>query len=98
MDSEHMGNERWEEREKEDGEERMEEMEKGENTEGGRQCDRVEEEKLEKKKTSEGGETAGRRKWRNKEYARFCRDTNIGMWEGVWRRAGEKTTAPKGDG
>ena len=50
-----------------------------------READRVEEEKKEKKKTSEGGETAGRKKWRNKEYARFCRDTDIGMWEGVWR-------------
>ena len=66
--------------------------------EGEREADRTEEEKKEKKKTSEGGETAGRRKWRNKEYARFCRDTNIGMWEGVWRRAGKKTTTPKGDG
>ena len=46
-----------------------------------READRTEKEKKEKKKTREGGETAGRRKWRNKEYARFCRDTNIGMWE-----------------
>jgi hypothetical protein len=58
----------------------------------------VEEETRTRRKTSEGGETIGRRKWRRGEYTRLCRDTNIGMWEGIWRRAGEKTTTPKGDG
>ena len=63
-----------------------------------READKVEEETRTRRKTSEGGETIGRRKWRRGEYTRFCRDTNIGMWEGIWRRAGEKTTTPKGDG
>ena len=63
-----------------------------------READRAEEETRIRRKTNEGGETIGRRKWRGEEYARFCRDMNIGMWEGIWRRAGEKTTTPKGDG
>ena len=63
-----------------------------------READRAKEETRARRKASEGGEATGRRKWRIGEYTRFCRDTNIGMWEGVWRRAGEKTTTPKGDG
>ena len=97
MDGEYMGNEKREGRGKEDGEKRMEEMEKGENTKGSREGGRGNK-GCSKKKVSEGGETMGKRKWRSGESARFCRDTNIGMWEGVWRRAGEKTTTPKGDG
>ena len=63
-----------------------------------READRAKEETRTRRKTTEGGEAPGRRKWRRGEYTRFCRDTNIGMWEGIWRRAGEKTTTPNGDG
>ena len=63
-----------------------------------READRAKEETRARRKASEGGEAPGRRKWRMGEYTRFCRDTNIAMWDGVWRRAGEKTTTPKGDG
>ena len=63
-----------------------------------READRMEEETRTRKTAREGGEAMGRRKWRRGEYARCCRDMDIGMWEGVWRRAGDKTTTPKGDG
>jgi hypothetical protein len=63
-----------------------------------KETDRVEEETRTRRKATEGGKAPGRRKWRRGEYTRFCRDTSIGMWEGIWRRAGGKTTTPKGDG
>ena len=32
------------------------------------------------------------------EFARYCRDTHLGMWEEVWRRADEKVLTERGDG
>ena len=37
-----------------------------------------------------GGKAAGRHRWRRGEFARYCRDTQVGMWEGIWRRVGEE--------
>ena len=45
-----------------------------------------------------GGVGGGRRKWRGGEYLRYCREMKIGMWEGVWRRAGEEILPRRGVG
>ena len=45
-----------------------------------------------------GGVGGGRRKWRGGEYLRYCREMKIGMWEGVWRRAGEEILPKRGVG
>ena len=47
---------------------------------------------------SKGGVGGGRRKWRGEEYLRYCREMKIGVWEGVWRRAGEEILPRRGVG
>ena len=83
----------WETRNGKDEEKRMgkREWRKWRRGEMQREADRVEEETRVEKKVSGGGETMGRRKWRSGEYARFCSDTNIGMWEGVCRSEDDDT-------
>ena len=92
MDSKHMGNEGRERRREKNGEQGME---KWRRVRIQKETDRVEEETRTRRKATEGGEAPGRRKWRRGEYTRFCRDTNIGMWEEIWRRAGEKNDNTK---
>ena len=47
---------------------------------------------------TKGGVGGGRRKWRGGEYLRYCREMKIGVWEGVWRRAGEEILPRRGVG
>ena len=69
---------------------------KGENTEGSRQSRRGNK----GKKASGGGEIIGRRNGETENIPDYMNAAtqHIGMWEGVWRRAGEKTLTPRGDG
>jgi hypothetical protein len=50
------------------------------------------------KKVSKGGIVEGRMKWQGREFSGFCKEVGIRIWEGVWRRVGEKVLPPRGDG
>jgi hypothetical protein len=49
-------------------------------------------------RTNKGGIVEGRMKWQGHEFSAFCKEVGVKIWEGVWRRVGERVLPARGDG